>query len=171
MKYVYALDNLLARIEKALVVVLFGALVLLITFSIFFRSFIYSSMPRLVEGGPAMVVWLALIGASLALKYQRHIKLELFLRFVPVGVEEWVTRAVGLFGMACMGALCWASVDFVINEIEIFGALGWRSVIFPLFFAIATFRFFIQTLCPPSRESSQGKPISQAPDLPEAQSS
>ena len=171
MKYLYAVDNFLARFEKILVVVLFSALVLLITVSIFFRNFIYSSMPRLVEAGPAMVVWLALMGASLALKYQRHIKLELFLRFAPASVGRWATRSVGLFGMACMGVLCWASFDFVANEIDIFGAVGWRSIIFPLFFALAFLRFLIQSLCPTSKEPSDLQPLAPPGDLPKAQSS
>jgi TRAP-type C4-dicarboxylate transport system permease small subunit len=51
--------------------------------------------------------------------------------------------------MAVMGILGVASIAFVRNEIEIFGSSGYVTLIFPLFFCLATFRFFIQLLQPP----------------------
>jgi len=96
--------------------------------------------------GPALVLWLALIGSTLALRENRHIRIELVLRFCPPRLGALAGRVCGLFGMAIMAVLGYGSLEFVTNEVAIFGARGWLAVVFPGFFAIAFFRFFTQVL-------------------------
>ena len=135
------IDDGLAACEKGLVVGMFAALVLILVFNIVTRNILQVSFQRLLEIAPALVLWLSLIGATLGLKYQRHIRLELMLRFCPPAARRWAGSITGLFGAAVMGLLCRASFGFVRNEIGIFGAWGWLSVIFPLFFALSCFRY------------------------------
>ena len=142
MKFIKKIDNLLEKLEKYLVIFLFSSLVFLITLNIFARNIINYSFEEIYEAAPAVVLWLSLAGSSHALKKRRHIKLELVLRFSPETFRYYSNFAVSLFGMAVMGILFYSSLQFVENEIHIFGSKGLFSVIFPLFFAISFFRYF-----------------------------
>jgi TRAP-type C4-dicarboxylate transport system permease small subunit len=98
----------------------------------------------LLEAAPVLMLWLALIGASLALGQRRHIRLELLMRFAPEGGRVLARLWVGLFGAATMGLLGWSALHFVRDEIALFGPKGWAAAIFPLFFAVATLRCLLQ---------------------------
>jgi len=123
------------------VVLLFSLLVVLIVFNIVSRNLFHLSFQKILEIAPAFVLWLALLGSSLALKSRRHIRLELLLRFCPSPVRHAAGILTGLFGMTVMGILFYASLAFLDNEIDMFGRWGWLSVIFPLFFALSCFRY------------------------------
>ncbi|MGD2270171.1 MAG: TRAP transporter small permease subunit [Desulfobacterales bacterium] len=141
MQLIQKLDDGLASAEKWLAVALYSALILLIGFSILSRNLLNYSSQQALELLPVLVLWLALIGSSLAIRKQRHIKIELLLRFCSPRVRFWAHVATCLFGMAVMGILFWASLDFTKNEIDIFGPWGWVALAFPLFFLISFFRF------------------------------
>jgi len=160
-------DAWLAAIEKAIAVTLFFALVASIAINIVARNLFQVSFQYLLEMGPALVLWLALIGSTLALRENRHIRIELVLRFCPPRLAVPAGRVCGLFGMAIMAILGYGSLEFVTNEVAIFGARGWLAVVFPLFFTIAFFRFFTQLLAitpgntetlPPDPEPATGEP-------------
>lgn len=140
------LDGIVARMEKALVVALFAAMIGLIGFNIVARNLFNHSYRIILEISPILVLWLALLGSTLALKYQRHIRLEIILRHVAPPLRRSARSAACLFGLAVMAVLLAASVKFVQNEVAMFGLKGWASVILPVFFALAAFRFLIQFL-------------------------
>ena len=81
MRLLAKIDDTLEIIEQAVVIFLFSALVLMITTNIFARNLFGVSYQKILEVSPNIVLWLALIGATLALKKQRHIKLEVLLRY------------------------------------------------------------------------------------------
>jgi len=137
------IDNALEYMEKAIVVALFAALILLIASNILARNLFGISIPETLELTPALVLWIALIGATLALKKERHIKLEVLLRYTGREVRRTARIISGLFGTAVMATLFIASLTFVKNEWAIFGVRGATSLAFPLFFALASFRFLL----------------------------
>lgn len=142
MQLIKKIDDFLEKLEKYFVIFLFSLLVFLITLNILLRNIINYSFEEIYEAAPAAVLWLSLVGSSLALKKRRHIKLELVLRLCPRTCRYYANLAVSLFGMAVMGILFYSSLQFVENEIHIFGSKGLFSMIFPLFFAISFFRYF-----------------------------
>ena len=142
MRFIKQIDDLLEKIEKVLAVFLFSGLSLLITFNILSRNIFDYSFEKIFETAPVLVLWLALVGSSLALKKRRHIKLELLLRYCPAICRYYSNYAVSFFGMAVTGILFYSSLQFVSNEVQIFGNKGFFSVIFPLFFALSFFRYF-----------------------------
>jgi TRAP-type C4-dicarboxylate transport system permease small subunit len=150
------LDDALARCEQALACLLFFGLTLITFGTIVARNLFGESSQRLLELAPAGVLWIALVGASLALRQGRHIRLELFLRFAPETLRNWARIAVGLFGASVMGVLLAASFGFVQNEVALFGARGWIAVVFPFFFAVAAFRYLLGVFTISTAESSQG---------------
>ncbi len=146
MGFIREIDNLLARVEKFAVVLLFGALIAAIVVNILGRNLFKVSFDILFELAPVMVLWLSLLGASMALRSGHHIKLELLLRYFPARVKQWAKGASSLFGMAVMGLLLTTSILFFKEELSIFGAKGWLSLISPIFFSLMAFRFFIHFL-------------------------
>jgi len=146
MRFIRKFDEFLAVFEKSLVVVFFSALILLITFNVISRNLFQISFQKILEISPSLVLWLALIGSSLALRNQRHIKLEILLRFCSDKFKAFAIISGTAFGMTVMGILFWVSIEFVRNEIVIFGKWGFISIIFPMFFAISFFRYFIQLM-------------------------
>ncbi|MBU2442396.1 MAG: TRAP transporter small permease [Nanoarchaeota archaeon] len=142
MHFIKQIDDFLEKIEKVLAVFLFSGLALLITFNILSRNIFNYSFEKIFETAPVLVLWLALVGSSLALKKRRHIKIELLLRYCPAIYRYYSNYAVSFFGMAVTRILFYSSLQFVSNEVQIFGNKGFFSVIFPLFFALSFFRYF-----------------------------
>ena len=146
MEWLDKLDAKLETAEKALLVFLFSTLILLISFNIITRNLFNYSFQAILEAAPGTVLWLALFGSSLALKKNRHIKLEIVRRYLGRRARHFAHIFCGLIGLSIMSVLLVASVVFVNNEIQIFGRVGWVSVVFPLFFALASFRYALQVV-------------------------
>jgi len=156
MRLLRRIDHVLSVMERALVILLFAALVAAIGINVVSRNFFHHSFQALLEYAPTLVLWLALMGSTLGLRSNRHIRLELLLRFTPPGARRLAERAAALFGMTAMGVMAVASLLFVKNEVAIFGAGGYTVVVFPIFFSLALFRFFINLIAPPAPMASDG---------------
>ena len=146
MQWLSQLDQMLESAEKALLVFLFSSLILLISFNIVTRNLFNYSFQLILEAAPGIVLWMALLGSTLALKHNRHIKLEVFLRYLGRRVRNVAHILCGLIGLSIMGILFVASLEFVKNEVHIFGHGGLVSIVFPIFFALASFRYALQVV-------------------------
>jgi C4-dicarboxylate transporter, DctQ subunit len=146
MKLLNRIDSFLSTCECLLAVGLFLVLMGVLTLNILLRNLADTSLPGTFEIAAALVLWLALVGGSLALRDRRHIKIEFLRRLLPATGQRWAERVVSLFGLVVMGVLFIAAVFFTRNEIAIFGRSGWKAMIFPSFFALAAFRFALQLL-------------------------
>jgi TRAP-type transport system small permease protein len=155
MKLLERIDRWLERAERCLVVALFTMLMAGIVVAVFARDVLHLAFYSVLELAPTAVLWLALLGAGLALKYRRHIKIDLALRYLPPRWRRLSVTVTSLFGMAVMGTLGYTAVGFVTNEIQLFGGRGWLSLCFPFFCLTVFFRFFLRLLS--SRRS--GEPI------------
>jgi TRAP-type C4-dicarboxylate transport system permease small subunit len=145
-KAIQRVDDTLALFEKCVIVLCFSLLVGFIVFNILSRNLFHLPSHKLFEAGPNLVLWLALLGASLALKRQRHIRLELVLRYCSKHIRRWAAVVVNLFGALVMGILLITSFEFVINEMAMFGDWGRLSMIFPFFFSVSAFRYLVALL-------------------------
>ncbi len=151
MHFLTKIDSALEYLEKALVVVLFAALVLLITFNILVRNLFGVSFQETLVLPPTLVLYISLFGATLALKKGRHIKLEILLRYTSLKTRRTARLISGLFGMAVMAILFVASLFFVKNEWTILGFRGATALVFPLFFALASFRYLLRSFTGPNK--------------------
>jgi TRAP-type C4-dicarboxylate transport system permease small subunit len=136
----------LEKIERFLAVMLYLLLIAMISVTIIARNLFYFSSHRMLELAPTVVLWLALVGATLALKHHRHIKIELILRLLPKKIRLAAVVLTNLFAMIVTALLAWVAVPFVLNEIALFGRWGWVAVCFPVFFGVAFLRFFLDLL-------------------------
>ena len=148
-RLIQRLDDTLARIEKCAIVVCFTLLVCFVLIGILSRNLLHLPSSKLFESAPSLVLWMALLGASQALKQRRHIRLELVLRYCSETVRHWSGRIVNLFGASIMAGLLITSLAFVRNEIGMFGGWGWLAIIFPVFFGSTAFRYLAALIVPP----------------------
>ncbi len=137
------IDDAAARVEKGFVVAMFLLLILSTLFNIISRNLFRRSFQNLVEVSPSLVLWLSLMGASLCLKDGGHIKIEIVLRFLSGKWKALANVAVSLFGMGVTALLGIAACVFVSGEMAIFGIRGLISIVFPCFFGLSFFRFFL----------------------------
>jgi len=142
------IDGWLGGLEKGLILTVFAALVVVETLAIAGRNLFGISLPLLDEASPALVLWLALAGASAALGQGRHIRLELVLRHCGQRTRAIAARITGAFAFVLFLVLFVCGLTFVRNEIGLFGPKGWVAVIFPLFFALAMIRQACQFIAP-----------------------
>lgn len=142
------IDGYIQKIETVFIVLLFAALVLLTGFNILSRNLLGVSFRQIFEIAPSIVLWLALLGSTLALKADRHIRIEILLRFLPESRRRQFKRTVAAFGISLMAILFWTSIDFVRNELLIFGPRGLAGIVFPVFFLLSGFRFTLKAIAP-----------------------
>lgn len=134
------LDDRLEQAERVTAISLYVMLIAAIAINVFARNVLRISSVALLEAAPPLVLWLALAGATLGLKHRRHITIGLLMRVLPAPFRKAAARLTGLLAMLMSAALCYAAVLFVVNEIDLFGAWGWHSVCFPIFFLLVFFR-------------------------------
>lgn len=140
------IDDGLEKLERGVAVVLYLLLIGMICINILGRNIFHWTSHSLLELSPTVVLWLALVGATMGLKHRRHIKIELLLRVLPPLAQRMATVMTRLFAMGICALLSWASVTFVYNEVILMGASGWLAICFPLFFSLAFFRFSLDLL-------------------------
>src|SRR6478735_3391942 len=129
------IDDFLEKIERVLVIGLFTALIVLMTVNIVQRNLLGQSSQEILEFLPTMVMWISLIGASMALKEGKHISMELLLRFAPQRAKDILHRFAALFGCIVMLIGLYLAKDFMAGEMKIFGTKGYVSSVIPAFFA------------------------------------
>ncbi len=145
-KWLSVLDSALETIERTLAVGLYLLLIGMICFTIIARNVFHFSPHRLLELAPTVVLWLALVGATLALKHRRHIKIELLLRLMPPALRRASNIVTLIFSMIVSAVLVWAAVPFVLNEVALFGPWGWLAICFPVFFITSFLRFSLHLI-------------------------
>lgn len=145
-KWMVQIDNTIERVERAVLVSLFTLLISLVCINIFSRNILHFTSHDLQELAPNVVLWLALVGGTLALKQQRHIKIELLLRFFPPTAQRLAISLTCLFAMAVCTVLAFAGIPFVWNEVALFGLRGCLAGCYTFFFSLAFWRFLFRLL-------------------------
>ena len=138
------------RIEDGVLAFLTFSLVLLAVGEILLRNLFGLT---LLWGDPAirhLVLWAGFVGAAVAARNGRHLRIDAVLRALPPRLRGWVDGIGSLFSCGICFLLCHLAVRFV-NDERTFGAAGdlvvatWvLQLIFPVTFAILAFRFGIQ---------------------------
>ena len=139
-KWLEWFDERLERGERLVASSLYLLLIAAIAANILARNLFHLASPVFLESAPVFVLWLALVGATLGLRYQRHIKIGLLMHLLPAGWHRAISALTSMCAILITAVLFYSAIGFVHNEITLFGVWGWRSVCFPLFFLIVFFR-------------------------------
>ena len=138
------------RIEDGFLTLLTFSLVLLAVGEILLRNLFGVT---LLWGDPAirhLVLWAGFVGAAVAARDGRHLRIDAVLRALPPRLRGWADGIGSLFACGICFLLCYLAVRFV-NDERTFGAAGdlalptWvLQLIFPVTFVILGFRFGAQ---------------------------
>lgn len=137
------------RVEDILLVVLLSSMIALASTQILLRNLFDFG---LVWADPLlriMVLWLGMIGATVASRDNRHIRIDLISRFFTKTTHLLIQTFIGLFTawicllIAWYGAT-WVMLDYSDNTAGIIGIPAWLlEIIVPFTFALIGIRYFL----------------------------
>jgi TRAP-type C4-dicarboxylate transport system permease small subunit len=152
MKFLRRLDHLIAAAETTLLVVLLGVMVLLDFTQVILRNFFSSGIIWADTFLRHMVLWVAFLGASLAVQERKHINIDVLTRFMQDRWKRIAHIATDLFAAVVCLAFFKASLTFVSSEIAnstilLLNIPTWYfEVIIPFGYGMLAFRFLIKVI-------------------------
>ncbi|MGP8328769.1 MAG: TRAP transporter small permease [Methanosarcinaceae archaeon] len=152
MKIINLFDSWLAKIENGLLVFLLSAMILFAFFQIPLSKFFpLESIEILLRH---LVLWVGLLGATLATREGRHINIDILSRFVKGRLKRIVNLLTSFFSALICGLLTYASW-LVIQDAKEFGETVHIFIDLPTWllqlillagFGIMTFRFVLKMM-------------------------
>jgi TRAP-type C4-dicarboxylate transport system permease small subunit len=152
MVVLHRLDNYLATVERAAVVVLLMALLGLGLLQLLLRNLFASGLFWADTLLRHLVLWLGLLGASLATHTRQHLSLDALVHVVPDRYRPWLAVLTHLTAAAVCLLLVQAAWRFVQNEYSagtalVPGVATWLAVsIIPLELLVMSLRFALRAL-------------------------
>ena len=143
----------LHRAEDALLVLLLSAMIVLAGTQILLRNFLDSGFVWIDPLLRVLVLWLGLIGATVATRNNRHIRIDLLSKLFSrnthrliqsiIGqVSAWTCLVVAWYGFK------WIQMDYADGVTSFAGIPAWLlEVIIPLTFALIGLRYLIMSVC------------------------
>lgn len=147
----YALDRTLEKLEYRLIVCLLTLMILLSFGQMVSRNFFHQA---LVWGDillRQLVLWTGFLGASLAVRQNKHISIDVLSNYLPAGSKSIVFTFTRIVTGIISGFLAWAAWSFVQFEKESESILfldlpvWFFQLILPYSFFTIAFRFLLHT--------------------------
>jgi C4-dicarboxylate transporter DctQ subunit len=145
-------DELIDRLEQALLVILLSLMILIAFLQIVLRNLFSTG---LAWGDPLvrnLVLWVGFIGAAIATKEGKHITIDVALRWRPSLAKTFIELITHLFSFLICGLLTLGALKFIKNEIQM-GSMAFLEIpswipeiILPVTFGLMTFRFGLRFL-------------------------
>jgi TRAP-type C4-dicarboxylate transport system permease small subunit len=142
-------------VEDTVISLILVGMVILVLAQIVLRNFYATGVAGGAEMVRHMVLWIAFLGAGIAARERKHIKIDLFQRIFHTGRLRSLSEFIAeLFTTAICGILLYASIQFVINDrtsetIVPFLSLSipvWTlEVVIPIGYAAVTLRYIAYT--------------------------
>lgn len=152
MVVLYRLDSMLAVVERALLVLLLSGLIGLGFLQMLLRNLFASGLFWADEVLRHVVVWLGMLGASLATREQKHLNFDVLTRWLPPWCQLWCTLLTNLIAVLVCMLLYAAAWRFIQDERAAgtrlaFGVAAWVvQYIFPFGFLTMALRFALHLL-------------------------
>ena len=143
----------LHRVEDSLLVLLLTAMILLASTQILLRNFFDSGFVWIDPLLRVLVLWLGLVGATVATRKNKHIRIDLLsglfernthrlIQSIVGQVSAWTCAVVAWYGFG------WIRLDYADGVTGVGGVPAWMlEVIIPLSFALIGLRYFILSFC------------------------
>jgi TRAP-type transport system small permease protein len=74
---------------NSLAVVLFAAMVVVTAAGVFFRYVLNAALPWAEEADRYLFIWLSFVGASITMRYQAHIAVDILVRSFKPAARDW----------------------------------------------------------------------------------
>ena len=152
MKLLLLVDRAIARLETSLVVLLLGLMIFLDFAQVILRNFFSSGFIWADTFLRQTVLWVAFLGASLAVQERKHINIDVLSRLMPERWKRLSRLLTDVFSAVVCFAFLRASITFVKNEIAQATILfldlpAWYfQIIIPVGYGLICFRFLIKAL-------------------------
>lgn len=145
------LDRLLGYLEKYILTVMLLVMLFLSFLQVILRNFFNTGIGWADVSVRYMVLWIGLLGASLATKDDRHLRIDVLNKVISKRFLPLVEFVVSLCCIVVAALLYWAAYQFVLTEKmggkTLFGGVlpGWYFLtIMPIGFAAITLRYFVK---------------------------
>jgi len=148
------LEERLHRVEDILLALLLTAMIGLAALQILLRNLFNVGLPWADPTLRLLVLWVALAGAMVATRLDKHIRVDVISRWLRPDLRRTASRLSDLFASLVCGSLAWQAARFVWYEHEsglrLFGTLpAWvAELILPLGFAVMAVRFLARAATP-----------------------
>ena len=153
MKTLRTIDNFISKIEWGFIVLFLTVMVILNFYQVIIRNFWYTSLVWGDELSRHLVLWVSFIGASLATRERKHIKIDVITRTVPPGVRIWLELFLDIVGAAGCLVLAFLAMNYIGQERELQDmSLALKSpvwaltIILPIAFFLIVWRKLLQVL-------------------------
>ncbi|MDD5224052.1 MAG: TRAP transporter small permease [bacterium] len=150
LKFIRKIDLGISWAESVSLVSILGFMALLAFFQVFCRNFFNFGFAWGDEVLRHLVVWVGLIGASLGIRDDRSIRIDVINRLFPPRINKYSEGLLNLIGAIVSILLILASLKFLQMEKEyneVFSSLRipvWKVlVIYPISFGVISLRFIL----------------------------
>lgn len=152
LRLVNKLITFFEKIEEGCLISLFSCLLLIAFLQIILRDLFATGISYADPLLRHLVLWIGLLGATLATRQDRHIHIDILPRIVPEKRKALLQIATNLFSTIICLFLTYAAIKFIRDEYQAATTLFLQipiwilEVILPMAFAIMTLRFFTKTI-------------------------
>lgn len=153
--FLLALGRFFSRVEDLLLATLLGAMIILAVGQIVQRNLFDNGFVWTDELLRVLVLWLTMVGSIIASRSDHHIRMDLLINLLSPVWQLRLKRLTYLITVLVCSGLAWASLRFVLMEIE-FGSLllgsypaWWFQIILPIGFSLIAWRYLLLTFWPP----------------------
>lgn len=140
------------RLENGLLVTLLSLLILLASTQIVLRNFFDTGVVWIDPLLRMLVLWLSLVGATVAAREQKHIQIDVLTRLLKPGLLRIVTTVVNLFSAGVCLTIAWSGMTWIQFDYEdqitsFLNIPAWMlEVIIPISFTLIGLRFIGQAV-------------------------
>lgn len=103
-------------VEDTVITIMLLSMVMLVLVQIVLRNFYSTGVTGGAEMVRHLVLWVAFIGAGIAARERKHIKIDIAQRMLPLPLRRLSEVVADLFTVAVGGILLYASIQFVWSD-------------------------------------------------------
>ena len=103
----------IALVEDTVISFVLLSMILLVLVQIGLRNFYSSGISGGAEIVRHLLLWVAFLGAAIAARERKHIKIDIVQRILPPGPKNFVEMLTGLFTTIVCSLLLYASIQFI----------------------------------------------------------
>lgn len=143
------------NLEDGLLVLILSTMVILAIYQIIARNLFSEGVVWIDPLLRMLVLWVGLAGAVVATRSDKHIRIDVFTKYLPKKVLPYVQRTVYLFSISVCLLISWHAARFVYSEYEyatvaFSNVPAWlTAVIIPISFLLIALRYSLLFISPP----------------------
>jgi TRAP-type C4-dicarboxylate transport system permease small subunit len=152
--------KLINVIEDSLLVVILSIMIILAVYQIISRNLFSEGIVWIDPLLRTLVLWVGLAGAVVATRTDHHIKIDVFIKYLPSNILPYVQRLVYLFTLLICLLIAWHAARFVLSEYE-YGTIAFAAVpawvtavIIPVSFLLIAIRYGLLLITPHTPQQS-----------------